>query len=200
MADSTPASALPPSRSSSRQSSISLTTEHETYEGDDESSTLEPSYHISRNGLKRARHRLFQARRQLLVVFVLFICVFVWFAPPPSTWGSDSAYIQTMVSPLRPMIGGKADKNAPDPARWLRENMNDRHAAADPGYSILGMGGKPKAALISLVRNQELEGIVQSMTQLEFHWNRKYHYPWIFFNDEPFSDEFKVRRIASFWM
>ncbi|KAI9796586.1 MAG: hypothetical protein M1825_000603, partial [Sarcosagium campestre] len=33
---------------------------------------------------------------------------------------------------------------------------------------------------------------MQSMRQLEFHWNREYQYPWIFFNDEPFSDEFKM--------
>ncbi len=33
---------------------------------------------------------------------------------------------------------------------------------------------------------------MQSMSQLEYHWNRKYQYPWIFFNDEPFTDEFKV--------
>jgi len=28
--------------------------------------------------------------------------------------------------------------------------------------------------LISLVRNSELEGMMQSMRQLEFRWNRKY--------------------------
>lgn len=56
---------------------------------------------------------------------------------------------------------------------------------------------KPKAALISLVRNSELDGIVQSMTQLEWRWNRKYNYPWIFFNDEEFSEEFKVWEVPS---
>ncbi|EHL03139.1 putative Alpha-1,2 mannosyltransferase KTR1 [Glarea lozoyensis 74030] len=29
------------------------------------------------------------------------------------------------------------------------------------------------------------------MKQLEERWNSKYQYPWIFFNDEPFTDEFK---------
>jgi len=33
---------------------------------------------------------------------------------------------------------------------------------------------------------------MQSMQQLEFHWNHKYEYPWVFFNDEPFSEDFKV--------
>ena len=30
----------------------------------------------------------------------------------------------------------------------------------------------------------------QSMKQMECRWNRKYQYPWVFFNDEPFTDEF----------
>ncbi|KAH9208437.1 putative alpha-1,2 mannosyltransferase KTR1 [Leptodontidium sp. 2 PMI_412] len=30
------------------------------------------------------------------------------------------------------------------------------------------------------------------MQQLEYRWNGKYQYPWIFFNDEPFTEEFKA--------
>ena len=69
-----------------------------------------------------------------------------------------------------------------DPVKWLKENSypNDLKAKG------------PKAALISLVRNEELDGILQSMRQLEFHWNQRYEYPWIFFNEKPFSEEFKV--------
>lgn len=32
---------------------------------------------------------------------------------------------------------------------------------------------------------------MQSMTQLEYRWNWYHKYPWIFFNDEPFTQEFK---------
>lgn len=32
----------------------------------------------------------------------------------------------------------------------------------------------------------------QSMQQLEYRWNSKYQYPWVFFNAESFSDEFKA--------
>ena len=63
------------------------------------------------------------------------------------------------------------------------------HEEGQPGK----YAGRPRAALISLVRNQELDGILQSMRQLEYHWNRRYNYPWIFFNEQPFSEEFKVR-------
>ncbi|KAJ9607639.1 hypothetical protein H2200_007717 [Cladophialophora chaetospira] len=69
-----------------------------------------------------------------------------------------------------------------DPMDWLRRNSypNDLRAK------------RPKAALISLVRNEELDGILQSMRQLEFHWNGRHNYPWVFFNERPFSAEFKA--------
>lgn len=44
---------------------------------------------------------------------------------------------------------------------------------------------------MSLVRNKELGQLVQSMRDLERTWNHKFNYPWTFFNDEPFTDEFK---------
>jgi mannosyltransferase len=47
------------------------------------------------------------------------------------------------------------------------------------------------ATIIALVRNHELDGMVQSIRELEQTWNHKFNYPWIFFNDEPFDDEFK---------
>lgn len=56
--------------------------------------------------------------------------------------------------------------------------------------------GRANATLISLVRNDELEGIIRSMRQLELSWNNKYNYPWIFFNDVPFTEEFKKRTQA----
>ena len=83
---------------------------------------------------------------------------------------------------------------------WLEQNSKDKHTE-NTGLGLLKFvplfghhSAKPRAALISLVRNSELPGLMQSMRQLEFQWNRKYNYPWIFFNDEPFSEEFKVCR------
>ena len=48
-----------------------------------------------------------------------------------------------------------------------------------------------KAAIIALVMNSELDDMAQSMRELEQTFNRKFKYPWIFFNDEPFTDKFK---------
>lgn len=52
------------------------------------------------------------------------------------------------------------------------------------------------ATLLSLVRNSELRELLPTMRQLEETWNHKYNYPWSFFNDEPFSEEFKKKTSA----
>ncbi len=38
--------------------------------------------------------------------------------------------------------------------------------------------------------------MIQSMRDLERTWNSKFNYPWTFFNDEPFTEEFKKRTQA----
>lgn len=48
-----------------------------------------------------------------------------------------------------------------------------------------------KAALISLVRNEELNDLLSTMSQIEDKFNKKFNYQWIFFNDEDFTQNFK---------
>jgi len=38
--------------------------------------------------------------------------------------------------------------------------------------------------------------MIQSMKDLERTWNHKFNYPWTFFNDVPFTDEFKNKTQA----
>lgn len=35
--------------------------------------------------------------------------------------------------------------------------------------------------------------MLQAMQDLERTWNHKFNYPWTFFNDVPFTDEFKKK-------
>jgi alpha 1,2-mannosyltransferase len=44
----------------------------------------------------------------------------------------------------------------------------------------------------------DIRGAVQSVRELEDRFNHRYHYPWIFLNDKPFSDEFKSCALARF--
>lgn len=150
-----------------------------------------------------ARIRGSVTKRQVAVIVCIALTLLIWVVPPPQTWRQRVVHItlpQPGSSPyqvLRPVSIG-ANKHAPDPLRWLEHNSNNKHNVANKPKllasltSIGHVSTRPRAALISLVRNSELPGLMQSMRQLEFHWNRKYQYPWIFFNDEPFSDEFKV--------
>ena len=144
------------------------------------------------------------SKKQIAVIACIIIALGFWVAPPPATWKSDIVHVtvqQPLSNPyhiLRPVSHTKSAKSTPDPIRWLQRNSNNRYAEGSAtnlwsSIPVLGQKNrKPRAALISLVRNSELEGLMQSMRQLEFQWNRKYSYPWIFFNDEPFSDDFKV--------
>lgn len=143
------------------------------------------------------------SKRQLAFLSCLLLALIVWILPPPATWRHQVVHVTVPRAPsnpyqvYRPPTQGK-EKHRPDPLHWLEDNSNNKHAVSAtsnilnsiPVYGQVST--KPRAALISLVRNSELQGLIQSMRQLEFQWNRKYQYPWIFFNDEPFSDEFKA--------
>lgn len=186
---------LPSSRTSSASSSTSTLSS---------SSRFWASPAPSRWSFIPPRVRNAVSKRQIAVVLCLLLALLIWIVPHPSTWRRQVIHItvhEPISNPyqvLRPISQTPvAKKHAPDPMQWLEHNANDRHAE-NTGAGILkaipslGHSVKPRAALISLVRNSELPGLMQSMRQLEFQWNRKYNYPWIFFNDEPFSDEFKV--------
>lgn len=53
------------------------------------------------------------------------------------------------------------------------------------------LGRKANATLLMLARNSDVDGAVRSVREMEDRFNRKYAYPWVFLNEEPFSDEFK---------
>jgi mannosyltransferase len=38
--------------------------------------------------------------------------------------------------------------------------------------------------------------MIQAMRDLERTWNHKFNYPWTFFNDEPFDENFKRKTRA----
>lgn len=50
---------------------------------------------------------------------------------------------------------------------------------------------RANATFVFLCRNKDLNGVVTSVQQMEDRFNRKFGYPWVFLNDEPFTDEFK---------
>ncbi|KAF9522713.1 nucleotide-diphospho-sugar transferase [Crepidotus variabilis] len=55
------------------------------------------------------------------------------------------------------------------------------------------LGRRANATILILARNSELAGVISSVKQLEDRWNKKFHYPYVFLNDEPFDANFKRR-------
>lgn len=67
----------------------------------------------------------------------------------------------------------------------------------DEGYEPGEAGtARINATILSVVRNSEVDGMVQAMRDLERTWNSKFNYPWTFFNDEEFTEEFKTKTQA----
>ncbi|CAI4055869.1 mannosyltransferase KTR3 SKDI_02G3130 [Saccharomyces kudriavzevii IFO 1802] len=52
-------------------------------------------------------------------------------------------------------------------------------------------GKKEKGVMVTLARNSDLWNLVKSIRHVEDRFNNRYHYDWVFLNDEPFNDEFK---------
>ncbi|OAL44607.1 glycosyl transferase [Pyrenochaeta sp. DS3sAY3a] len=52
-------------------------------------------------------------------------------------------------------------------------------------------GPRANAAFVVLARNKELEGVIQSIKSIERHFNRWFHYPYVFLNDGDFNETFR---------
>lgn len=50
---------------------------------------------------------------------------------------------------------------------------------------------RANATFVFLCRNNDLAGVVSSIQQMEDRFNKRYNYPWVLLNDEPFTEEFK---------
>jgi alpha 1,2-mannosyltransferase len=55
---------------------------------------------------------------------------------------------------------------------------------------------KPKAAIVVLLRNNELPAMLDTLTIFERRFNQQFDYPYVFLNNEPFTDNFIQRMRA----
>jgi alpha 1,2-mannosyltransferase len=74
---------------------------------------------------------------------------------------------------------------------------NSKHNRPPPEPAFLDEDTRPapprkaNATFVILARNGDLKGVIESIKQLEDRFNRHYHYPYVFLNDQPFDAEFK---------
>ena len=63
-------------------------------------------------------------------------------------------------------------------------------------FNIDQMGKRPKACFVTLVRNSEIDDLLTSIGYIREKFNKKFNYPWVFLNDEEFTDEFKNKVLS----
>ncbi|SCW02061.1 LAFE_0E13300g1_1 [Lachancea fermentati] len=67
-----------------------------------------------------------------------------------------------------------------------KDGLKYRTVNTDGPYT----GPKEKATFVTLVRNRDLYSLIGSIASIEDRFNRKFHYDWLFLNDEEFDEEF----------
>jgi alpha 1,2-mannosyltransferase len=107
-----------------------------------------------------------------------------WSSKPSSSSNSISALPYTQE--LKDMYShnpGKP-KSPEDLLKWATKGKDGNLYPPTFVPQMANQAPRAKAGFIVLVRNNELEGMRESMRDVEFRFNRKYGYPWIFLNSE----------------
>jgi len=65
-------------------------------------------------------------------------------------------------------------------------------ASPTPWMGVAPTTRRANATLVMLARNSELYSVISSVKSMEDRFNRRYNYPWVFLNDDDFTEEFKV--------
>jgi len=78
-------------------------------------------------------------------------------------------------------------------------SLHDDYYAPEKEHLSSGVNttnrSRANATFVILARNSDLDGAVRAVRSIEDRFNKDYRYPYVFLNDEPFSDDFK-RRIS----
>lgn len=73
----------------------------------------------------------------------------------------------------------KASKEVPEQYHWPNDN------------TTFVPGRRANATIVMLARNGDINGAAKSIKQMEDRFNKRFRYPYVFLNEEPFTDQFK---------
>lgn len=126
-----------------------------------------------------------------LVAFTLIICIIFLIRQTPTTPITLPPDAATRVTDSGKMEHDPLSDPYIEPAEPLHRVSGNNYAPDNPNSD------RVNATLLTLCRNSELDDILMSMRDLERTFNRKFNYPWLFLNDEPFTAEFKKKVSAA---
>ncbi|KDR81624.1 hypothetical protein GALMADRAFT_263909 [Galerina marginata CBS 339.88] len=93
----------------------------------------------------------------------------------------------TSISNLKKHVVGSTQPNVPPYKIPIPDDYYVAKNVSSP------QGRKANAAIVMLARNGDLNGVISSMKQMEDRFNKKFQYPYVFLNEQPFEDNFKKR-------
>lgn len=117
--------------------------------------------------------------RPLLIVIFVVLALLSLFLLTPHPYNPTSS-LPSLISPF---------KSSPKVAPPTHYDDDLSAPGASPRH-------RENATFVMLARNVDVEGAVDAVRKLEDRFNRNFNYPWVFLNDEPFSDDFK-RRVSN---
>ncbi|KIM22433.1 glycosyltransferase family 15 protein [Serendipita vermifera MAFF 305830] len=121
-----------------------------------------------------------------ILVFIILVGTHVVLSTTHEQYGR-----MTSISRIAPWTRPVSWANGPDETRKVPPttiNQIEDHRPQEWHHPQLG---QENATFVILARNYEYKDLAQTLRQLETRFNHKYHYPYTFLSDEPFSEEFK---------
>lgn len=109
----------------------------------------------------------------LLFPLIILIAILVIFVRDPSSSGG-----------LRIATG------TPPSVRKINEKYDKVFVTGCSDPVVNAQQPRANAAFVVLARNKELEGVIESLKSVERHFNRWFHYPYVFLNDGEFNSTF----------
>lgn len=148
--------------------------------------------------------RIPQNKRVLLAVASAVALLFMYMVSSQAP-GKEIVYVDKATGVVVPDFQKQPEAALPpvvhDDAPPIKDNSKEESAALqqiehqDQAGSQNGdcviPGKRVKATFVSLARNKELYDLIKAIRNVEDRFNRKFHYDWVFLNDEPFTQEFK---------
>ncbi|KAK6200468.1 glycolipid 2-alpha-mannosyltransferase [Scheffersomyces amazonensis] len=128
-----------------------------------------------------------------IFAFILIVCGFILTQGSSFSASTGSQPAQVKSSPIAAADTGDVGKRkGPTQKLFEKGSAEAENQKLDvPANLEWSEKDKIKATFVSLARNQDLYQLLESIRHIEDRFNHKFHYDWVFLNDQPFDDAFK---------
>jgi len=132
---------------------------------------------------------MMSSRRYLALIFVLVVSIHYILSLVIEDYGRISS-LANLSDQISKSLATECSSDYSDTLLNIQINPNTTSPA---NTSSVTDPRRANATFVFLCRNNDLAGAVSSIQQMEDRFNRKYKYPWVLLNEEPFTEEFKER-------